>query len=68
MRIPLWLPALALAAAACGSDGSSGPSTGSIAVTTTTGGSDLDPDGYGVAVDGGTAQAMGINDALTIDG
>src|SRR5207245_1525323 len=40
--------------------------TGSIAVTTNTGGSNLDPDGYTVAVDGGTGQAIGINTTITL--
>ena len=42
--------------------------TGSIAVTTSTGGSNLDPDGYTVAVDGGTGQAIGINTTITLTG
>jgi PKD repeat protein len=40
--------------------------TGSISVTTNTGGSNLDPDGYTVAVDGGTGQAIGINTTITL--
>src|SRR5690242_18182347 len=42
--------------------------TGSLAVTTTTSGSNLDPDGYTVAVDGGTGQAIGINTSFTFNG
>src|SRR5690349_5666251 len=42
--------------------------TGSLTVTTTTSGSNLDPDGYTVAVDGGTGQAIGINTSFTFNG
>ena len=38
---------------------------GDLTVTTSTGGSSLDPDGYTVAVDGGTGQAIGINSSVT---
>jgi WD40 repeat protein len=44
-----------------------GPSRGSITVVTSTGGSDPDPDGYGVAVDGKSAPAIGVNASLTVD-
>jgi hypothetical protein len=39
--------------------------TGSLTVSATTTGSALDPDGYTVAVDGGPAQALGINGSVT---
>jgi Tol biopolymer transport system component len=56
-----------LATLGCGDDGSStGPATGSIEVTTSTTGPDEDPDGYTVSVDGGIAQAIGIDGTLTI--
>ena len=42
--------------------------TGNLTVTTNTSGSDLDPDGYTVAVDGGTAQPIGINASFTFNG
>src|SRR5690349_15029041 len=42
--------------------------TGSLTVTTSTSGSNLDPDGYTVAVDGGTGQAIGINASFTFSG
>ena len=45
-----------------------GTGTGSISVTTQTTGSNLDPDGYTVAVDGGSPQAVGVNGSLTIPG
>src|SRR5207249_678457 len=38
---------------------------GDLTVTTSTGGSSLDPDGYTVAVDGRTGQAIGINSSVT---
>jgi len=44
------------------------PTTGDLTVTTTTGGSGTDPNGYTVAVDGGTSQPIGINDTRTITG
>jgi PKD domain-containing protein len=40
---------------------------GNLAVTTSTTGSSLDPDGYTVSVDGGTPQAIGINTTLTFN-
>ena len=44
------------------------PTTGDLKVTTSTGGSNLDPDGYTVAVDGGAGQAIGINASYTFNG
>src|SRR5207244_10115630 len=41
------------------------PLPGDLTVTTSTGGSSLDPDGYTVAVDGGAGQAIGINGSVT---
>src|SRR5207249_10272822 len=41
---------------------------GDLTVTTSTGGSSLDPDGYTVAVDGGPGQAIGINSSVTVSG
>src|SRR5437879_2850746 len=38
---------------------------GDLTVTTSTGGSSLDPDGYTVAVGGGAGQAIGINGSVT---
>jgi Tol biopolymer transport system component len=40
---------------------------GSLVVTTATTGTDLDPDGYSVSVDGGTGQAIGLNAVLTLN-
>src|SRR5438552_1422144 len=42
--------------------------TGNLAVTTNTTGSNLDPDGYTLTVDGGRSQAIGINSTVTIIG
>src|SRR5689334_17291525 len=54
----------------CGGGGSdlSGPSTGSLDVTTVTSGPEPDPDGYTVAVDGGTAQPIAANGAWRAEG
>jgi TolB protein len=42
------------------------PTTGTIAVSTATTGSQLDPDGYTVSLDGGTGQTIGLNATLMI--
>ncbi|HUP53366.1 MAG TPA: hypothetical protein VM198_12870 [Longimicrobiales bacterium] len=44
------------------------PITGSVQVTTVTTGIDIDPDGYTVSVDGGTAQAIGVDATIVISG
>ena len=44
-----------------------GPTAGTLQVTTATGGSNPDTDGYTVTVDGGTAQPMGPNATLTLN-
>ncbi|MGH2375579.1 MAG: Ig-like domain-containing protein [bacterium] len=41
---------------------------GSLRVTTATAGTDLDPDGYSVSVDGGVGQAVPVNGAIDISG
>jgi hypothetical protein len=43
-----------------------GPATGTLAITTTTDGSDQDTDGYSVSLDGGSSQPTGINATLTL--
>ena len=47
-----------------------GPTTGSLSVTTATSGAsgDLDPDGYTVTLDGTTSRAIGINASVTFTG
>jgi len=60
---------VALALAACGGSESIAvptPSTGSVRITTSTTGENLDPDGYAVTVDGATPRAMGVSDTVTI--
>src|SRR2546425_1872173 len=54
-----------LAALACRGSESTGPSTGSVQVTASTIGTDLDPDGYAVAVDGGVEQSLPVNGTST---
>ncbi|MGN6392533.1 MAG: hypothetical protein ACTHM9_09850 [Gemmatimonadales bacterium] len=42
--------------------------TGALTVTTTTSGSPLDPDGYTLSIDNGTASALGVSASATIQG
>lgn len=42
------------------------PNTGTLQITTATGGSNPDPDGYGVSIDGGTAQPIGTSATLNL--
>src|ERR1051325_4424132 len=44
------------------------PQTGNLTVTTSTSGSNLDPDGYTVTVDGGASQAISTNGSVTFSG
>src|ERR1051326_4842352 len=44
------------------------PQTGNLTVSTSTSGSNLDPDGYTVTVDGGASQAIGTNGSVTFSG
>src|SRR5213078_4089542 len=44
------------------------PGLATLAVSTSTSGSDLDPDGYTVTVDGGTSQSIGTNGVATFIG
>lgn len=77
MRSRQYARALALLAVAtasswvgCGGGGSdlSGPSTGSLDVTTATTGPEPDADGYTVSLDGGPAQAIAANGAWRTEG
>jgi hypothetical protein len=43
-----------------------GPTAGSIQVTTTTSGTSIDPDGYTVRLEGGTPHSIGVNGTVTI--
>ena len=55
-----WCAALLLIVVACkGSETTAAPTTGSIRVTAATGGTDLDPDGYTVALQGDTLSGTG---------
>jgi len=45
-----------------------GPGSGDIQVAVRTTGADLDPDGYTVALDGGTARPIAINGTMTLSG
>ena len=45
-----------------------GGRSGTIRISTTTTGVDLDPDGYRVSVDGGAGAVVGVNDALVVPG
>src|SRR5689334_14743178 len=47
---------------------STGPTTGNLTVSTSTTGSNIDPDGYTVTVDGGASQAIGANGSATFSG
>jgi len=61
--------ALLLATACGGDDGSpSGPDDGSIAVSVSTTGSDLDPDGYVLSMAGESDRAIGVNGSTTFSG
>src|SRR3989449_5720772 len=42
--------------------------TGNLAVTTNTTGSNLDPDGYTVTIDGGPSQTIATNGSVTFNG
>src|SRR5438046_2743454 len=44
------------------------PPTGTLNVTTSTSGTSQDPDGYAFAVDGGTPQAIGLNQTIPLTG
>jgi Tol biopolymer transport system component len=59
-----WAAALA---AGCGSGDNAGVDLPALEIRTTTSGTELDPDGYTVSVDGGTAHAMGLVDSLVVD-
>ena len=63
------LVVLLAGAAGCSGDNLTPPPTdGALEIRTTTTGTAMDPDGYMVQVDGGTAQAIGVNTTLPIAG
>ena len=47
---------------------STAPTTGNLTVSTSTTGSNLDPDGYTATVDGGASQVVGTNGSITFSG
>lgn len=57
--------AVAACVAACG-DGGSNVEVPPLQITTVTGGSDLDPDGYAASVDDAAPISIGINDTATV--
>jgi hypothetical protein len=61
------LPLLLALAAGC-KDANGPPGTGTIRVSLTTTGFDIDPDGYAVRLDGGPARNVGANGSVTISG
>lgn len=69
MRLALAGFCFLLLLAACSSD-SNGPSdqTGSLRVETVTTGTDLDPDGYTVTLNGGGGRSIGVNASVTVGG
>jgi Tol biopolymer transport system component len=67
-RVSSWLitaAAIVVALGGCNDDGVTPPSEGSIQVTVTTTGTDIDPDGYSLLLDGGGAQVVGANGSIT---
>jgi Tol biopolymer transport system component len=68
-RRPWWLVSLALSGigAGCGSGDGQGVDVPALEIRTTTTGTELDPDGYQVSVDGGSPQAIGLVDSLVVD-
>jgi TolB protein len=65
-----WTCAMLVVVTACGGDsagpGPAGP--GSIQVTATSTGQDIDPDGYAAAVDAGQSMALGLNATVVFPG
>ncbi|HEV2083992.1 MAG TPA: hypothetical protein VGR09_02845, partial [Gemmatimonadales bacterium] len=64
-RILLW--AAPLTWLGCGGGGGTDIALPSLTITTSTDGVELDADGYGVAVDGGSPQAIGLDATVTVD-
>ena len=64
-RILLW--AAPLTWLGCGGGGSTDIALPSLTITTSTDGVELDADGYSVAVDGGSPQAIGLDATVTVD-
>jgi probable HAF family extracellular repeat protein len=64
-----WLGLLSvgviLSGLSCGGDDITQPTTGTLEVTSSTGGDELDPDGYTVQVDAGAPQSIGATSSLS---
>jgi Tol biopolymer transport system component len=65
--VPLAALLAAVVAGGCGSGDGQGVDVPALEIRTTTTGTELDPDGYQVTVDGGAPQAMGLVDSLVVD-
>ena len=68
VRLPraMSMALAAVCATGCGSGGS-GVDLPALEIRTSTTGTELDPDGYGVTVDGDPPRAMGLVDSLIVD-
>jgi hypothetical protein len=65
MRRTLAVVSILLVTSCGGGDIIAPPNSGTLELTTTTTGTDLDPDGYSFQIDGGAAQSVGVNDTVT---
>ena len=65
-RLILW--AAPLLTLACGGEGGTDVVLPSLRVTTASSGVEVDVDGYAVSIDGGSAQPIGVNSTITIEG
>ena len=55
-----------LSGISCSGGDVTGPTTGTLRITTATAGSDADPDGYAFTVDGGATQPIGVNASASL--
>jgi Tol biopolymer transport system component len=62
------LPLLVLPWIGCSDPGPLEPAVGDLRVTLVTLGEDVDSDGYGLVIDGGVEQPVGINETVTLEG
>jgi hypothetical protein len=58
------IAAAMLLGSACSDDDGTGVPVPALEIRTATGGTELDPDGYTVTVDGGAARPIGLTDTL----
>jgi Tol biopolymer transport system component len=65
---PRMLILLVFLWAGCSDSGPLGTAVGDLRVTLTTLGQDVDPDGYGLVINGGIEQPVGINETVTLQG